>query len=224
MGFQVYDYREDMRNVLVTSEVRARFMRIEVGETSGGAQPGRGHSHDLGHEVFMILQGRAEFEIGGETHVLGPGQMCVALVDETHTVRNVGDEPVIMYLSVTPHIQPTHTMWDASGDKAPPRFVPSTTYDVPADKDTPSAELADHQLEAAEALSEATQRATAVQREQLQAFKQAMEAGDKQAALRARDAMWEALCPMFRGMYALAEAWNALTYRTADADFMGDEP
>jgi mannose-6-phosphate isomerase-like protein (cupin superfamily) len=222
MGFQVYDHRQDIRNVLVTPEIRARFMRIEVGEISGGTAPGRGHSHDLGHEVFMILQGQAEFEIEGETRVLGPGQMCVARVDETHTVRNVGDEPVIMYLSVTPHIQPTHTMWDAPGDKAPPRFVPSTTYDVPADRDTPSAELADRQLEAVEALSEATRHATAVQREQIEAFKQALEAGDRQTALGARDAIWEALYPLFRQMYALAEAWNALTYRTADADFLAD--
>ena len=35
------------------------------------------------------------FEIDGEVKVLGPGQACIALVDQTHTVRNVGDEPVI---------------------------------------------------------------------------------------------------------------------------------
>ena len=31
--------------------------------------------------------------------------------------------------------------------------------------------------------------------------------------------MWEALYPMFRQMYALAGAWNALTYRTAEGEF-----
>ncbi|MFH1572349.1 MAG: cupin domain-containing protein, partial [Acidobacteriota bacterium] len=79
MGFEVYDYRKDIRNILVTPQIRARFMRMEVGEVSGGQRPGRGHSHDLGQEVFLVLQGRAEFEIDGETKVLGPGQMCVAL-------------------------------------------------------------------------------------------------------------------------------------------------
>ncbi|MEO2006639.1 MAG: cupin domain-containing protein [Candidatus Poribacteria bacterium] len=122
MAIEVYDYRTDIRNLLVTPQIRARFIRIEVGDISGGSRPGRGHSHDLGHEVFLVLEGQAEFEIEGETAVVGPGQMCVALVDEVHTVRNVGDVPVILYLSVTPHIQPTHTGCTEAGAEAPPGF------------------------------------------------------------------------------------------------------
>ena len=34
-------------------------MRMEAGEV---AAP---HSHDLGHEVFLVLEGSAEFEIDG---------------------------------------------------------------------------------------------------------------------------------------------------------------
>ena len=213
MGFPVYDFRKDIRNILVTPEIRARFLRMEVGQVN------RGHTHDLGHEIFMILQGQAEFEIDGEKEVLGPGQLCIALTDEDHIVRNVGDEPVIMYLSVTPHIQPTHTMWTDEGTKEPPRFAKSSAYDVPPDKTTPAEELADRQLEAADALSAAVEEADEVQHEQLAAFKKALAEGDKEAALEARNAMWQALSPMFQEMYKLAEAWNALTYRTADPDF-----
>jgi mannose-6-phosphate isomerase-like protein (cupin superfamily) len=219
MPFKVYDYRTDIVNVLVTPEIRARFQRIEVGELSGGRQAGRGHSHDLGHEVWLVLQGHAEFEIDGDRQVVGPGQMCVARVDQAHTVRNVGDEPVIMYLSVTPHIQPTHTGWTDEGTREPPRFQPGSTYDLPPDPDTSTEMLLEEHLDAAEALDEATEAACDVQREQAAAFGQALAAGDKAAALRARDAMWEALYPMFRQMYALAGAWNALTYRTAESDF-----
>ena len=125
MGFPVYDYRRDIRNILVTPQIRSRFLRMEVGQVN------KGHTHDLGHEIFLILQGQAEFEIDGQTQVLGPGQLCVALVDQNHTVRNVGNEPVIMYLSVTPHIQPTHTSWTDGGEKDPPRFMPNTAYDSP---------------------------------------------------------------------------------------------
>lgn len=213
MGFAVYDYREDIRNILVTPEIRARFLRMEVGQVN------RGHTHDLGHEVFMILQGQAEFEIDGEKEVLGPGQLCIALTDQNHVVRNVGDEPVIMYLSVTPHIQPTHTGWTDEGVKLSPRFAPSTAYDVPADRTTPTEEQADRQLEAVDGLSAAVERAHAVQHEQLATFKGAVARGDKETALEARDAMRRALFPMFQAMYTLAEAWNALTYRTADPDF-----
>ena len=106
------------------------------------------HTHDLGHEIFLILQGQAEFTIEGHAEVLGPGQMCIALTDEMHQVRNVGDKPVIMYLSVTPHIQPTHTMWNEDGTKQPPRFVLNTGYDVEPDRETPTDELLDQQLAA----------------------------------------------------------------------------
>ena len=98
MPFQVYDYRTDIRNILVTPQIRARLFRIPVDKVSGARPGGRGHSHDLGVEAFLILQGQAEFWIDGETQVLGPGQACFTSVDEIHTVRNVGDEPFIMYL------------------------------------------------------------------------------------------------------------------------------
>jgi quercetin dioxygenase-like cupin family protein len=218
MAFQVYDYRTDIRNVLVTPQIRARLMRIEVGEVSGGSQAGRGHSHDLGYEVFLVLQGQAEFEIDGELRVLAPGQMCVAGVDQRHTVRNVGVEPVILYLSVTPHIQPTHTGWTDEGEKEPPRFNPSSVYDVPPDRSTPTAALLERHLAAIEALTEEAQAARDVQRAQAEVFRQALVGGQHQATLQARDAMWAALYPLFRQVYDLAEAWNDLTYRTADAE------
>src|SRR5437899_8591134 len=105
MEFTVFDYREDVRNVLVTPQIRSRFLRMEPGQVA------RRHSHDLGHEVFLVLAGKAVFEIEGETAELGPGQMCVVLADQLHSVRVAGDEPMTMYLSVTPHVQPTHTSW-----------------------------------------------------------------------------------------------------------------
>ena len=50
MAFQVYDYREDIRNILVTPQIRSRFLKMDVGQVN------RSHSHDLGHEIFLILQ------------------------------------------------------------------------------------------------------------------------------------------------------------------------
>ena len=213
MGFPVYDYRTDIRNILVTPQIRSRFLRMELGQVN------RGHTHDLGHEIFLILQGRAEFEIDGEKEVLGPGQMCVALVDQDHIVRNVGDEPVIMYLSVTPHIQPTHTMWTESGAKEPLRFNPSSVYDVPPDITTPTGELVERYSQASEAFAATVAASANVQREQVAAFRRALAEGDKQAALVARDAMWEALRTMFLQVYDLAEAWNSFTSRTAGDEF-----
>tara|TARA_B100001167_G_C16752951_1_gene297205 strand:- start:303 stop:950 length:648 start_codon:yes stop_codon:yes gene_type:complete len=215
MSFEVYDYRKDIRNLLVTPQIRARFIRLEVGSLSGGDQRGKGHSHDLGHEIFLVLQGKAEFEIEGEIQVLEPGQMCVALVDEIHTVRNVGDEPVIIYLSVTPHIQPTHTSWVDEGTKAPLHFNSSGAWDIPNDQTTPINELVESQQQAADALMAVVESAYQVQCKQLSL----LAGSDKEAALEARDKIWEAIYPMFQQMYELADSWNSVTYRTADTSF-----
>ena len=51
MGFPVYDYRTDVRNVLVTPQIRSRFLKMEPGQSA------QLHSHDLGHEIFLILEG-----------------------------------------------------------------------------------------------------------------------------------------------------------------------
>jgi len=86
MALPVYDFRTDVRNILVTPEIRSRFLKFEVGTVA------QRHSHDLGHEIFLILSGRAEFEIDGEKAELGPGQMCIALANQYHQVRVLGDE------------------------------------------------------------------------------------------------------------------------------------
>ena len=126
MGFEVYDCRRDIRNILVRPQIRARFCRLEPGTGSLDAW----HTHDLGDEIFIILSGRVEFKINGEVKEVGPGQMCYALTDEPHSVRVIGDEPVYMYLSVTPHIQPTHTFYDDKGERQRPHFRPSSDYDT----------------------------------------------------------------------------------------------
>ena len=64
MSLPVYDFRDDIRNVLVTPRIRSRFMWLEPGQY---AAP---HSHDLGHEIFIVMQGRAIFEIDGDDNPL----------------------------------------------------------------------------------------------------------------------------------------------------------
>ena len=219
MPLKVYDFRTDIRNILVTPEIRSRFITIDVGAISGGPEKGRGHTHDLGHEIFLMLQGQAEFEVDGETAIAGPGQLVVALRDEKHTIRNIGDEQVIMYLSVTPHIEPTHTRWTDDGAKEAPGFTPSTAYDVPPDRSTPTEELADRHLAATKVLAQAATAAEKVQQDQIAALKQALAQGDKAAARTAHDVMWEALYPMFAQVFKMADEWNNLCYRNADSEF-----
>jgi quercetin dioxygenase-like cupin family protein len=210
MGITIYDYRNDVRNVLVTPQIRSRFLKMQPGQVA------RLHSHDLGHEVFLILEGRALFEIDGETAELGPGQMCIALADEIHQVSVVGDEAMTMYLSVTPHVQPTHTMRTENGERLPLRFMSNTAYDVEPNT-TPMTDLIDRQVDAANVLAEAAQRCAQVQQSAADQLKQAIAAGDNAAAVGARNAMWEAIYETFKKVYALAEVWNDLAPRVTES-------
>lgn len=211
MPFEVYDFREekDIRNLLVTPQIRSRFLRMAVGQVNGW------HSHDLGHEIFLILQGQAEFEmIEGDKHVLGPGQLCIALTDEQHIVRNVGDDEVIMYLSVSPHIHPTHTYWiDDVTKMRRPRFEPYKAYDVESDDNTTVFDLADRHLKATEELTQIVQETVQVQQTQVAAFEEAVAAGDPGAILDARDAMWEAMYTMYKTVHEATQVWNDFTAR-----------
>ena len=209
MGFEVYDCREDIRNILVTQNIRARFCRLEP--RSGSLD--EWHTHDLGDEVFIILSGRVEFKINGEVKEVGPGQMCYALADEAHSVRVIGDEPVYMYLSVTPHIQPTHTFYDDDGERLPPNFRPSSDYDTETDATTPVDELVDGHVAAAQELAAQAAESARLQEEQAAALKAALAAGDMVEADRLRAAMWVPMLEVFKQAGAVAGGWNALAPR-----------
>ena len=213
MGFEVYDYRveADQRNLLVRPEIRARLYRMAPGQVDGR------HSHDLGHEVFLILEGRAAFEIDGQTQELGPGQMCIAQADQIHQVRNLlPDKPTIMYLSVTPHIQPTHTGRNQADQAEPPNFQPNQNYDVETDLTIPVETLLEGHLAATAHLLDQVQEMARIQNQMAGILRRAKNKGDQAAIVAARNAMWESVYRLHKTVYALDEAWNALAPRMSE--------
>ncbi len=205
MAFEIFDFRreEHIKNLLVTPHIRARFLRMQPGDVADL------HSHDLGHEIFLILQGRCVFHIAGSQQELCAGQLCIARADEIHQVRAIGDEPMMMYLSVTPHIQPTHTGRDPDGTRHPTRFQPSSAYDAETDTDTPIDELIDKFTTASADLARAASK-QAARSEQLKAT---LAAGDEAQATELREAMWQDVYQSFKRAYELADVWNDLTPR-----------
>lgn len=199
---QVYDYRTDNRNVLITPEIRARLYHMKPGQVDGR------HSHDLGVEVFLILEGKAEFTIQGHTEVLGPGQMCIAMADEVHQVRNLlPDQPTVMYLSVTPHILPTHTGRTESDDRLPHRFQ---SHEPAMDEERSVVTSLDAHLQRTADLAEAARSFEQVHTQMVAQWHRALEEGDAQAATAARNAMSGAVEEMHKRLYAASETWNAL--------------
>jgi quercetin dioxygenase-like cupin family protein len=208
--FAVYDHRTDMRNVVVTPEVRGRFLRMEPGEV------GPFHSHDVGHEVFLVLEGRAEFEIEGHRAVVGPGQLCLARAGQRHEVRVVGEEPMTLFLTVTPHLEPTHTFWTADGEKLPPVYgswTPGGHADQTPPPD-PLPALAARSAAATRALAEAIATQAAAQEAAIAMLERAVAADDHAGAKSVVDDLWESMRATCQRFHDLAYAWNELALRT----------
>ena len=87
MPIQVFDYRHDLQNLVVRPEGRSRFRRVELGPVPPM------HSHDLGAETFLVLEGHIEFNVEDESVVCQPGQLLVVPPRTRHAVRAVGKEP-----------------------------------------------------------------------------------------------------------------------------------
>src|SRR5215831_12550463 len=116
MVIRVYDYRSNLSNLVVQPQIRSRFRVVELGPVP------QVHSHDLGGETFVVIQGQIEFTVGGESVVAQQGQAIYVPPRTTHAVRAIGDQPGVMYLSVSPHVEPTHTFYDSDGQVLPPRY------------------------------------------------------------------------------------------------------
>ncbi len=55
------------------------------------------HSHPEGEEIFVIHEGRAEFDFGdGEVRTAGPGSVLYAPAGQAHAINVAGDEPLLM--------------------------------------------------------------------------------------------------------------------------------
>jgi len=211
MSFEVYDYRTTNRNVLVTPEMRARLYHMKPGQVDGR------HSHDLGHEVFLILEGQAEFNINGVKKVLGPGEMCIALADEIHQVRNVlPDKPTIMYLSVTPHVHPTHTGRNEDDSRKPPNFPPNSNYHVDQDMSIPVDSLLERYATQVETLLSTVEASVATKLAMVRELRQARAESDGESAAAARNTMWEALYSVHKELSALDAIWNDLAPRATE--------
>jgi mannose-6-phosphate isomerase-like protein (cupin superfamily) len=122
MPAQIFDWRDDPSGTMCAlPQVRARFIRRMPG--SRDEETFHTHEESDGIEAWVVLEGkvRFEFEIDGERRevVAGPGQAVFALPDEKHRISCAGDEPCVYFLTVSPHRAPTHTHYDAQGNRRP---------------------------------------------------------------------------------------------------------
>jgi quercetin dioxygenase-like cupin family protein len=212
VSIRVYDYRTDIANLVVHPEIRGRFMRLEPGPA------GRRHSHDLGGEIFLVLEGQCGFIVGEERVTCGPGQLIYVEPRVRHTLHAAGDAPCVVYLSVTPHVEPTHTLYDERDERLPPRYG---TWRGPEhadpNADTPAAELARRYAAAARALAERAAASAALAEARLPALGRPP-AVDGAPELKAEiDALWLQLRAVLEQVSAVERAWNDLAPRAMPA-------
>jgi quercetin dioxygenase-like cupin family protein len=213
MALEVFDARTDVRNLFITPEVRSRIMHFRPGEVS------HGHTHDLGHEMFVVLDGQAEFTIAGESAVLGPGQICVARAGQWHEIRTLDDQPMTLYLSVTPHIEPTHTEWDREGGtRLPYRYGGSTRAErlasgVPRES---AKVLLERHLHASATLASSAQENAKAQEAAAGRLRRALEAGDAAGTRAVLDEMWAAFRDFHNRLREAERAWNELAPAAAE--------
>jgi quercetin dioxygenase-like cupin family protein len=207
VALEVFDSRADIRNLFITPEIRSRIMQFQPGEVS------HGHTHDLGHEMFVVLAGQAEFTIAGESGIVGPGQICVARAGQWHEIRTLADQPMTLYLSVTPHIEPTHTQWDREGGtQLPYRYGGSTRAERLARTESDEAVdvLLERHVRAAKTLAGAARDNAAAQELAAADLRRALEQADTTAVRAAIDQMWRGFRGLYTSLQEAEQAWNAL--------------
>jgi mannose-6-phosphate isomerase-like protein (cupin superfamily) len=197
MSIPVFDYRTDLTNLVVQPEIRSRFRRVELGPVP------ELHSHDLGGETFVVMAGQIEFTVADEHVVCQQGQAIFVPPRTTHAVRAVGDQTGVIYLSVSPHVEPTHTFYAPNGQRLPPRYGVWRA----AGGGTPSTEatssLLDDYRAAAQTLAELAQA-------------NAASTVDPSEIKSAVDDLWAGLKPVLEQVAVVERAWNALAQRAAD--------
>ena len=162
-----------------------------------------------------MLERQCEFLVEDERVTCGPGQLIYVEPRLKHALHAVGDEPCVVYLSVTPHVEPTHTHYDEQYRQLPPRYGTwrGTGHGDPH-PDLATPELARRYVEAARRLAELARANAGAAEGRLQALSGA---GDQPALKGTMDESWLSLRDVLEEVSPLELAWNALAPRAMPA-------
>jgi len=60
------------------------------------------HSHEDEDKVYVVLEGEAMFDIGGEQELLAEGSAVIARAGTPHGVKNLSDSPLVLLVMMAP--------------------------------------------------------------------------------------------------------------------------
>lgn len=86
----------------VGANLRGRALQVIMGEYRPGSDTGtQSYSHE-GEEAGIVVKGRIEMTVGGQTRILGPGDAYYFESATPHRVRNTGRETCLVIGACTP--------------------------------------------------------------------------------------------------------------------------
>jgi quercetin dioxygenase-like cupin family protein len=60
------------------------------------------HSHCDRDKTYLVLEGHGEVTIGDDVAAVGPGDFAFAAAGVIHSVRNTGDERLVVFVAMSP--------------------------------------------------------------------------------------------------------------------------
>lgn len=91
----------ELRVLIDTTEVGQGRMSLAM-ETLKPGQHTMPHWHRELEEIYFILRGHGQLEIGYERRLVGAGDAILIPVDEVHCLQNMGDDDLVLLCPVSP--------------------------------------------------------------------------------------------------------------------------
>jgi len=60
------------------------------------------HAHCDRDKTYLVLEGRGEITVGDRAQPVGPGDFAFAGAGVVHSVRNTGDERLVVFVAMSP--------------------------------------------------------------------------------------------------------------------------
>ncbi len=80
------------RVMLTADQTNGRYSIVDEIFKPGMKAPS--HKHAYHSETFMVIAGKMKWTVGGETDIIGPGDLVYIPPDTSHATEVVGEEPV----------------------------------------------------------------------------------------------------------------------------------
>jgi len=98
------------------------YLQVHASTVQPGSAVHGAHTHDDREELIIVKEGTVEQTINGESRILSPGSVTLALPGDSHGIRNAGDDPATYYIirwrtnesddSVDPSASSLSVNWD----------------------------------------------------------------------------------------------------------------